>query len=50
MNLAGLLVLIGTILCYLAAFGVGWPPRAHLGWLGVALVFTGAFVLGSLHL
>ena len=46
MSLQFLLYLTGTVLLFLAAFGVGW--RVSFGWLGLAVISTAAFILPAL--
>lgn len=42
-----LLVLIGTVLLFLAGFGVA-SARVALGWLGLALIATAVWLLPAL--
>ena len=46
MSLQFLLYLTGTVLLFLAAFGVGW--RVSFGWLGLAIIALAAFILPGL--
>lgn len=46
MTLRLLLYLVGTILLFLAAFGISW--RVSFGWLGLAVISTAAFILPAL--
>lgn len=46
MTIQLLLYLVGTILLFLAAFGIGW--RVSFGWLGLAIISTAAFILPAL--
>lgn len=43
-----ILVIIGLVLLALRGFGVTGPGAVHLGWLGLAVVTLGAFVLPAL--
>jgi hypothetical protein len=42
-----LLILIGTILLFLAAFAIGYR-RVHLGWLGLALIAVAVWVIPAI--